>query len=1196
MDYNLIFTIGFAVILFLAILRGYLKGRRKSLFYFVMAMLFYGIFFATLSPFTQWLYQATLPGLETIDPVTASTLEGTVGNLIADTDEQTQALLTHPEAAPLVEAVVIMALKVVWAAVYFTVGWIVYWLITHLIGLIFVKNEKDPDTKKKIIKRGQGALVGIFHGVFSVAMSLILMGGLVSLNNSILTVIDTLESLQEPSGEVVMLNESSSLIDEDILLEVRALVDGFETNPIVGIFDRLAVDDIPYYLALFDQVLSMDYENQRILLRREIALFASVVVLIDDQGEINLATLSATQIEDVFNQLAQSSLLAAALPVAVRVAADELSDQDIDVSAFEALDWQDEIRTLGRMLALGVGIAQNAGFFDDAVPLTTTQIDAEDVEALFSTLGASSFLALSLELAFDLVLDTLDEPFSLILVWPETLDFATEMDALGAIVLALIELDISVPEADESWDFITLLKDFDFTLMVDSTFISQALIRVLDGTVAFEALEVLSVPENLVFEDTVLNGDIQPGELRRLLTALTSLFSEIESFDFQEPSLNALAAFSPELIETLFESRIIVATLSDLLTNLDLEGTPLLIPDSVFDAEGYLTKAELTALTQALLIIVNAMDDNDEEEGFDFDAVLRLDDEDLDTVLSSQILAATVGKILFDFTSDDVLQVPPTTVTTVDVDQSPQDIVVADEIKAILKAINALAIDDFGTFDFTADLFANLTDENGRIDTVKTQALFASKIMHATLSYLILNTLNQDGVLIVPSLGAESESVTFEEDGLDYLTVSELEALFQAIASIGLEDFNTLGSLNLEAIIDALEDVLESAILHATLSHQISSAGDGFLQVPNQSPLGEPVVFTRGSEETVFVDQAEIIALFDALEVVGITNLSGISSAFSLSPLLGPANAANRTTFFASSIMYATLSDFLLEVDAGLLVIPDNSRETLFGTEYLVRAELDALFDALLELGITNVQGTQFDANSIVGKDPEILFASAILQATVSPLILTVAGDENTPGSGLVIPLVVRESVIVNSVSQNQIERQELIQLFTSFEVLGLSDYSAGLSAQTITNLSEEALELLFESVSIHATAHHLLDQNALFTIPPLALVNTPYGTVVSENELIRLIQATQVIGQDNFTTFSLSFSELLTLDAEDVDLLLESKIVRNLLTPSVELYVLNPFSGIPPLVASDYENNDINTFLTVEAIQRVLDAVPTAP
>ena len=1199
MDYSLIFTIGFAAILFLAILRGYFKGRRKSLYYFIMAVVFYTFFFATLNPLTEWLYQTSLPGLETLDPLTATTLEGTVANVISESDENVQVILTHPEAEPLVKSFAIMGLKIAWAAIYFTVGWIVYWLISHVIGLLFVKNKKDPETKKKILKRGQGAFVGVFHGVFNVAMSLILLGGLISLNNSMLTVIDALESLQEPSSDVITLNEtSSSLVDESIVLEMRAIVSGFESNPIVGIFDILAVDGVPFYLALFDQVVSLEYENQQILVRRELALLASLVVLVDAQGEINLATLSPTQVEDVFDQLAQSSLIAAVLPVAVRVAADELSDQDIDVSEYETLNWQEEIKTLGRMMALGLSIAQAAGVFDDDQALTTTRIDSDDVEALFSTLGESSFLALTFEVLFDSLTQSLDEPLNLVLVWPENLDFAQEMDALGTIVLALVDQNISLPEGEESWDFISLLQGFDFTLFVDSTFISQALIKVLDGSIEFEALDVLSVPENVVFEDTVVNGVItQSGELRNLLSALTALFAELDNFDFQEPSLAALGSFTPQLIDTLFESRIIVATLSDLLTNLDLEGTPLLIPDAVYDNEGYLLKDELVALTQALLIILEAMDETDDEEGFDFDAVLRLTEDDLDTMLASDILASTVGKLLFDFTSDDVLQIPASTLSTVTVNQTIETIVVPAEIKAILGAINALDMGDFGTFDFSANLFANLTDETGLIDEAKIERLFNSKIMHATVSYLILDTLGQDGVLTVPTLNANDEAVSYVEEDLTFLSIDELTALFQAIASLGLDDFNTINALSLIDIIANIDAVLASAILHATLSDQIANAGDGFIKIPVFTPEGDPLVFTAGIEETTFVNKEEIISLFDALEVIGILDLTSITNAINIEPLLGPTNVSNRVTFFNSAIMYATFSDFLIEVDQGLLVIPDQNintqtdiRLTLFGTSYIARDEIDTLFDALLELGITDVQGAQFDASSVVGKDPQVLFASAIIQATVSPFVLNVAGDEDTPGNGLVVPQIVRESITVNGLSALQIEQSELIKLFESLQLLNVSDYSAGLSPQVITALSDEELDLVFESVSIHATAHQILDQNATFTVPSQAVVNTTYGAVVSRNEIKALIQATQIIGQDSFTNFSLSFQELLSLDSEDVDVLLESKIVRNLLTPSVEAFVtVNPFLS---LTANDYMDNDVNSFLTAEGISRVLGEV----
>ena len=344
-----------------------------------------------------------------------------------------------------------------------------------------------------------------------------------------------------------------------------------------------------------------------------------------------------------------------------------------------------------------------------------------------------------------------------------------------------------------------------------------------------------------------------------------------------------------------------------------------------------------------------------------------------------------------------------------------------------------------------------------------------------------------------------------------------------------------------------------------------------------------------GVQATTYIDADELVALFDAFELLGFGDLENATTSFDLTLLSGAANQAKRDTFFASTILYAAFSDLMIGANSGILIIPDSTQETLHGTNYITRPEVDAFLIAIHELGIGGLDNTEFNLSSLFTSDLNVLFDSAIIHATVSKFILDAATDESAPNAAsLIVPTALREAITVNGSAAQRIERNELEALIEALEVLGFGDYGDGVSPLAITSLNETELTTVFQSGSMHYSADDLILDGGTLDVPDLAKETYPYGTLISVQELVNLIVASQVMNVTDYSTFSISFAELSALSPEERETVLSSMVVRNLLTPDIE--ALADVSPTFDLVPGDYENDDITTFLTADGIERALD------
>ncbi|HOO44234.1 MAG TPA: hypothetical protein PKU69_04095, partial [Bacillota bacterium] len=415
-------------------------------------------------------------------------------------------------------------------------------------------------------------------------------------------------------------------------------------------------EPIPMNLYLFDSILSINYDEEQIAFRAELAVYGEVAAKVlnsDFFDSQNLSDITGDDIRDIFDSLANSHLLTSVIPVAIEVAADYFGEQqginiDIPVDNLYAIEWDTEIMQLGEIAATAFELVNAAGAFVEGVDLNTITLDGDVVNTLFTELGQSDLITLSAYVALEPILEIAGTTIQAVITVPDNFsldDWEGEFRAIGALAGEVLNTGLTIGDV-ESGDVMALLSvlsDVDFTILLDSQIVTQALINILSGAIPdLNLSQYIVIPDDIVWLDTDdgMGGTIY-GELHNILTALNTIIDSVPDFNLENLDLSVIADLNPDDIVTIFNSRVLVATITDYVKNKLNFGDSfnLVLPDSVFDGVdggGYLLQEELEAIVRAAHTIFSelaceATDDACGEMGFDMNGILTLGGDDIDT-------------------------------------------------------------------------------------------------------------------------------------------------------------------------------------------------------------------------------------------------------------------------------------------------------------------------------------------------------------------------------------------------------------------------------------------------------------------------------------------------------------------------------------------------------------------------------------
>ncbi len=1224
----------FYIILAFAVLVGILRGFKKSLFSFVTMAIFYLIFFLTLNAAVNMLWGMNLPFLGSvlgqIDPSLSNftSFKDNIGDILQ------VALGSNVDISMISDDVLLLgtgigqfALKLVWTILYFTVILIIYKLICLIIRLIFFKSKKG-ENKNRVL----GGVFGALNGLMAIFILMIVMGGFMDVVGNMATIVDDFsgsdtQTLTYRDRSVLYeasynLSEAQTLVvpmesDSFPVEDLQSMVDAYNNNIFVRLGNAIQTqsvidpDDpdakVPLTLNLFDRVLSFDYNNKTIAIRYELSVFgeATTKIMNSDFLETNdISDLSGTEITDMFKVLEKSNLIVAVMPLAIEIAADEFDHPltpEMKDKLFNDTDFAEELDNLGVVAGTFFDTLKYAQVIEtgpDATPVTVTPAD---VRLAFSKMADSNVVTLMVENVFLPMLMDGESDVSTIITIPDNFDVSKELLALGDIFAEIVDSGLTLSDLGDA-DANVLLdaaSKIDLTVLMESDLVTEALINVLSGNSDIQGLDALTVPDDVVWRDSYdVNDNLVPGELRKMLVALNALTEFASDVDINNLSIGDIVKMQDTTLNDLFGSRVIRATVTEMLDTLDLTGssqTVLVFPTSVFDSDGYLTKDALVDVVTAIKLIVT---DSGGDVSFDVMKTLNLTGSEIDTLLDSQIISATIGNLLYGMGSDS-LTIPTEVVVPVTTKTETISIVNSDEVKNILLALSVLDISGFDNVNFDAGIFDNLekTDQTA-LDDAKITTLLNSEIIRATVSKMILDLDSSNGgALDIPVQDQNGNAVIDTTGSVDLLTKAEINAVLQALYKIGIDNFSNIDLNDTSVLINNSDVLLQSAIIQATISKTLLDVDPTILIVPETAEDNTPIKITTGpvGDQTTFVAKDEISALLDAFEAMGFTNINTFTAEFSPAKFLD-----NYATVLLSSSMQATLSDQILNLSSGVLIVPDKDqsdndiRIVKTDVTYIRNSELNALMASLKTFyGDDTGTLTSFDDFDVVPgdifglTDPELdtFLNSNIMQASVSDKVFIGSSDEITPVSGtLIIPTYYNEAIKVEGVDAKQIEKTELKNLIHALNVMDITNFDGNVSASKISTLESADIDVLLTSGSMHTTIDYMLQQNANVntSIPDIIVVDLPYKTgIITVAETKAFILATKELGND-VTNFNIDISDLTGLTTTQKETIMSSMIVRCKLTPQLELAA--PGAGVT-ITGSDYEGSTPDALIYATAL-----------
>lgn len=1276
----------FYVIIGIAVLMGFLRGMKKTLFSFITMVIFYVVFFLTINSIVNVLWSMNMPwlgqALGNVDPSLSgfTSFEDSYGLLIEFGLGDTLDLAgSSAEVTALLIGLVQFVLKIVWTILYFTVILVLYKLICLIIRAIFLKSKKGESKN-----RGFGALFGALNGLLAVFVFLIMLGGIISVTESAILLLESSNTPAEQAyiGQFRGFDDSLTVIPlaetEDLnqyTEDLQDMVDGFYGNIFVQIADKITTPssinsdvEVPLYLDLFDRVLSFEYKESSIGLRYELAVFseAATYLLNSDFMDTNEITdITGDEIRGVFSELSHSVLIVNLVPVAIEMGADYFEmDLGITTTELYAIDFEEELGDIGAIAGSLFDILNGAGFLSGDGEIDPTEITPASVRELFSDIGDSEVMVLLTENLLIPMLEEQEGGFFLNL--PEGIIIEDEFEALGEIFASIVDLDIAFNELADAdvGVLLSAVSEINLLILLDSELVSTALINILSGQTDIEGLDILEIPTGLEWRDTLT----EEGELRKILTALNSFVTDAGDIDFDNLDIDALTNLSDQAIEDFFGSYVIRATVTSIITSTDLGDVPLTFPDIIYDSQDYFTETELINVLKAVKLILG-----DVAGEFDILEALDLDTGEMNTLLASEIIKATIGQKIYELGSSSLV-IPSDVVDTVVENGLNVSVVNETEIRAILQALNVLDISNLDTMTFDAGIMSNLEDplNTDNLSDAKINTLLASGIIHATVSDMIIDL--DGGVIDIPTTGPNDESVKYTSGGTEYIHVDEIGFILKALHGIDVDNFSTIDFEETELLMDNLDILLDSAIIHATVSGILLDLSPT-VTIPEKDSNNAFIIVNKGT--TDYIDADEISNMLDVVDYMGLLDPTDFTSSFDLTMFDDP---AEQNLLLDSAIMHASISQTLFDLELdGYMIIPDRNElddtdiTVTYGTlgnetDYVVKSEiidiinamnamgvdidtldaeiptgtflanaaiilesstfqatiseqiitpahaggseifipddeivtigldvfitkveLTAFINAVNDLELSNFDTFTFDSNDVFTKvsDLDAFFDSRILQASVSRKIIPFATNAITPAPDtLIVPNALRENIDVQTVTLQIIQKPELINLLNGLDELGFS-FNGSVSGDVFTGLDKTQLGNILDSGSLHITFDYMLSNNANIDIPKEALVggNTLgviYGVanVVTKDELIDFIYGATLISGD--IEGSLDFLALTTMPKADRDVVVESMIIRNTITPNLELVeVFGP---------GDYVAGSDLPFLTILATITALD------
>ena len=533
--------------------------------------------------------------------------------------------------------------------------------------------------------------------------------------------------------------------------------------------------------------------------------------------------------------------------------------------------------------------------------------------------------------------------------------------------------------------------------------------------------------------------------------------------------------------------------------------------------------------------------------------------------------------------------------------------IVSEDLQDLYNAFIHLGFDNSDVDYFSVNDYLTLSNI---IESANLTEIFDSKILYATISKAIIEFFNP--IMGMPYYSNQGELLIIHDsiDELDYIQKNELFTFINSLEFLDIEVASFDFSLDFFTN-ENIESFLNSSIWHyfvSNMAFDLENHGD--ISIPNYDVQADPVIMSYGEldKTTVYISKPEIKALFEAMETLQITDLSTLTLDYDISLLQ---NENDLDIILNSAIIHLSISEKILELnDVNLLIIPKtyanlNPLIITVGSDsnsshFIDKAEIKALTAAMNAINVNMI--SSFHGGISIGEISDqtaldTLLASTIMHATISYQIIDLSvygilaiSHYNLEGNEVVIS-VESAGEIIQYISQTEIEN--LIQAFDVMGITELSSFDASLLFKSLLPVQFSQIlnsHLLYLAISnqilasfSHRNSEHLQTYFELITYQD----QDSQVVIIQKQDLIDFHLAAIVLQLLSSDPSIIQLQDLMELTEADLDTVLNSKIIKFYITPTIENLAV---SLNYDLTDNDYDGNLISNALSKTAIVAILE------
>lgn len=1234
--------IGWGLLLFCLLfggLIGLIRGFKKSLVYFISAVIMFLVFWILSYPIANALVNTNIQGLVS-GYESCSTIRELIVEMLRDSNP---SLATNDALVATGVSLVVMIIRIVVLIILLIVGRLIWSFITWILWLTVFRGKKE-EYKAKPRKHLLGGAVGLGRGLISFIILFVPISGFVSVLTKLIDSAVLLSSKEIKTEEVanVTFTYANVEVDEEtaLLLEVSKGLKG--CFPIqAGVVVSQPISD-----TLLSFKCGKGKSKENIVFRKEIINVLDLGIYAYDNFSGEEMNVNGEVINKLFKYVSKSDLLSAAIPMAVDVGLNMQEvkdligeagfDYSLNIEELYDVDWKKQIKNIGvvagDLVDLFDSVNDKIEEAKNGVDLAEVVLNSEDtlVSNIFTDLSNVDVLMELIPIGVDYALKTKEVkefvPEDFAIDYGDQAPSAwwkNEIANLGNMVNGIKKLEINeIPTKDvdgnETIDIPALLGlitnddeklDGFVSSIVSSRLVTTMLpigfdygMNELDKNNSGESYKEL-------FNYTNMTADEWKSDFKDLFYIANDLYESkvleldkgIKFTDLNYDSLNRLAtkALTLKLIDgnqgKVF-TRLIGFIPSDAmpvdLATLNFAGV------SDWASEG---SALVYTIKEAAPIIDSIQLDEDFTlQKLDTKALDGTIDKATDSKIAVQLIPSIIQGV-FD---------------SVDVAGSLglEERYVIPEITDWKKEGKALVNVVEGIKD-SSDLALGVMKLNPN-------TLLASKMI-TDLAVITISSLDQrEGldILVIPY--ERNSSKWYDVYTNDVLTTKgELRLALNAM-SVLLADAKSFDELKNAVSIKTISTLSESnvdTLLESEIIYQTSS------KLLIDQTAGTQVVIPDIAKDGSLIKKDEL-----KKTIVGVNGLGVIGEDGTINANAGAiSNVTDKT--LESVILHATISNVIYQNKTEDLVIPDNVyddtiifeekcallkneilalREGLVGLNLIVNDTIDT---SKLNAGlIKTIASPSFNFEGVFGEDLDLTKGSSIIRYSVTKMMKENVSD--------ISPFAYIDYDSRNPIKPSEIkalcnaaDKLELINLDNEFVTPGLG------VVNKIGALNEEEFDNLFTSIILHQLVSDEVLKNTSITIPLIEDVvfdrtedcytdkaETVTKRFVVKNELHELSKAVyenELVEGDEFVTNDITIVNKLYVKDDDTKIInaCKSYIIRYTISKMVieEKYIYCPIEIIGVNSGDDFSRINIDDgttyrFVRVQEICNLFDTVMT--